>query len=339
MESTKENYSVQGQYTSERQKLHDQIVEELSAGYRAASDPLVIYLGGGTASGKSTLSKMLVQSFLDEGESVIVIDSDEIKQKLPEYQDWLRRDANRAASIVHDESSDIANQLYDRCIAKNLNMIYDGTMKSAEKYNRLITVAKQNGYSVSAVLADVPLNEALRRAEIRFQIEQRRVPDEVIRESHELVPATFHQLKDRLDSFYLYDTSKRYPIQFLVKEDDKVHVLDSERLQQFYSKSGMAYEDWIELPVPEKLKDVLKRAQGIPTSPNVTPQLLNEKVGAYRLHRQQGKETIHFKKIDGQLGSVSLEKVPFLSIKERNLLLDQASQLALQPIKTMDYTQ
>lgn len=339
--TTKSLHTILDQYSTERQALHQQIIQELTAGYTAATDqPLAIYLGGGTASGKSSLSKMLVQSFRDENEQVIVIDSDHIKQRLPEYQEWLKRDPEQAASFTHDESSEIADMLYERCTGQRLNVIYDGTMKNTVKYSKLIDMAKDRGYAVSAVLADVPLEEAFRRAEIRFQIEKRRVPETIIRQSHEQVPMTFHQLKDKLDSFYLYDTSQRYPVQFYVKQDNQIQVRNEERLNHFYKKAGMSYDEWTQLPAATLLKDVLKLAQGMPTGGHVTPELLTQQISGYRLDRTGGKETMHYKRADGQLGNIQLEKVPFLSIKDRNMMLDQAAGHTMQSMsRNMDFTQ
>lgn len=339
MEFTKGLYSQDGQYSSEREHLHHQIIKEMMYGHQpAAGDPLVIFLGGGTASGKSSLSRLLVQSFKDDNEQVLVIDSDHIKAKLPEYQEWIKKDPERAAAIVHDESSDIANELYIRCMKQKFNVILDGTMKSTEKYLRYIGIAKEEGYTVSAVVADVPLEEAMRRADVRFKIEKRRVPDEIIKQSHEQVPATFHELKERLDSFYLYDTSQRYPIQFYVKQNEQIQVLNENRLNQFYEKAGLSYqEDWTQLQAATLLKDVLKVADGIPTGFKVTADLLNKQVQAYRLDLIDGKETMHYRTVEGQVGRLQLENIPYLTKMERNHLLDKAS-MPVQRIHQIDFT-
>ncbi|WP_375708485.1 zeta toxin family protein, partial [Paenibacillus albidus] len=144
-----------------------------------------------------------------------------------------------------------------------MNIIFDGTMKNTEKYERLIQGAKAENYNVSLVIADVPLQEAIKRAEIRFEIELRRVPQEIIVQSHKSVPNSFYRLKDQADSFYLYDTTHRHPELFYAKDEGKILVHNKERLEQFYDKGEVlhAKEKWVELDKPKKLIDILSLAK------------------------------------------------------------------------------
>jgi predicted ABC-type ATPase len=136
----------------------------------------------------------------------------------------VETDPKNAANRLHDESSDIATKMYEAGLRNKVNMILDGTMKNAEKYERFIQAARENGYSISVVIADVSLEKAYRRADIRYKIERRLVPREIIRESHRNVPLTFKRIQDKVDSFDLYDTTSRNPQPFYVKDHGKVLV-------------------------------------------------------------------------------------------------------------------
>lgn len=328
VQTTKDMNFINGKYADERVLIHDEILKKsLDDLQQAHEKPLVIFLGGGSASGKSSISKMLIQTFRDEGEDVILIDSDKIKTMLPEYKQLIERDPEHAAAVLHDESSDISEILYSRSLEKKVNILFDGTMKNAEKYERLIREARAQNYSVSAVIADVPLEEAYRRADIRFEIEKRRVPREVIKQSHEGVPRTFNQLKDKFDSFYLYDTSKRHPIPFYVK-DDGIQIEDEQRLAEFYAKAGNSidYQKWIQPEHSKKLVDVLKMAKGLPDDNSLTAELLNRTVERYAITKINGKEVVSYSlKGCTEVSSIQLRSLPHLSAEAKNLLLDQAS--------------
>ncbi|HDX9707675.1 TPA: zeta toxin family protein [Bacillus thuringiensis] len=77
--------------------------------------PNSLLLGGESAVGKSTISTLFLDSYKDNGEPITHIDSDEIKEHLPEYQEMIESKVEaikeKAAFHVHDESSDIAEEL------------------------------------------------------------------------------------------------------------------------------------------------------------------------------------------------------------------------------------
>jgi fido (protein-threonine AMPylation protein)/predicted kinase len=321
-QTTKDVFFRNGDYTATRTQVHENIVRQtLDALQPATEQPLVVFLGGGSASGKTSISQMMIQSFKDSNEHVLLIDSDKIKTMLPEYEQLVKRDPENMARQLHDESSDIATQMYKEALDRNLNIILDGTMKNAEKYERFIQAARSHDYSVSAVIADVPLEEAYRRADIRFEIEHRRVPREVIQESHRNVPLTFKRIEDQLDSFYLYDTVGRHPQQFYVKDNNQVLVKNDERLSQFFAKSEAQ---------PELLKDLLKRIDGMPSIWNkveLDPKRLNREVVSHAVEQKGDGQLLKVKlKGDAKETQIQMDPALHLSKELKNQMIDQAAK-------------
>ncbi|WP_412094684.1 zeta toxin family protein [Bacillus atrophaeus] len=66
------------------------------------------------------------------------MDSDEIKEHIPEYKQFQKEHPLLAARYVHDESSDISSSLLQQTINDGIALIYDGTMKNLEKYQNII---------------------------------------------------------------------------------------------------------------------------------------------------------------------------------------------------------
>jgi cell filamentation protein len=304
-QTTKDVFFKGGEYTASRLQVH------------------AIYLGGGSASGKTSISQMLIQSFKDSNESVLLIDSDKIKTMLPEYETLVKRDPENMARQLHDESSDIASRLYQEGLDRSVNLILDGTMKNAEKYGRFIQEARASGYSVSTVIADVTLEEAFRRADIRFEIEQRLVPREVIQESHRNVPLTFKRLEDQLDSFYLYDTTNLHPQQFYVKDNGQILVKNEERLAQFYAKSEPQLEQLL-------LKDLLKKVDGLPslhTKVELDSNILNREVIHHEIKRKGDGHTLSVQlKGDEKKLDIQMDPAPHLSPQLKDQLIEQATK-------------
>lgn len=201
-----------GTYTKSRKKLHDKIINSIldSAGSpKPGEKPVCFLFGGGSASGKSSVAKGAVKPVLEElGIKVGTVDSDAIKELIPEYKEFVKQHPETGALRVHNESSDIANSAVDSLIKNNKNFIFDGTMKSFSKYEKIIKNLKDNGYEVRIVSADIPLKEALQRSDARAKQTGRKVPHSIVEGSHRGFASTFPKLLSLVDGYTLYDNSQ-----------------------------------------------------------------------------------------------------------------------------------
>src|SRR5690606_24786573 len=82
--------------------------------------PTFTLLGGRGGSGKSWFKGKVY-----DPNKAIVLDADEIKGMLPEYEGWN-------AHQVHEESSDILEGLLRKARELGLNVVLDGTLKTAK---------------------------------------------------------------------------------------------------------------------------------------------------------------------------------------------------------------
>lgn len=235
--ATKDFYCKNGEYTKERQKLHDSIVAKIiesSGKPKKGEKPLCILLGGGSASGKSTIRRAVIQEDLDENKiKAGTVDSDDIKLELPEYTEFQKQDVSSAAFRIHQESSDIVDEAIDSLIYEQRNFIYDGTMKNPRKYKKIIKNLKDAGYEVRVIGADLPIDEAIKRSEIRARREGRNVPRSIIEGSHRGFAASFSEIAELADDYELYDNSGDFPV--LIKDKTGVH---SEDLWNKFIKKG-----------------------------------------------------------------------------------------------------
>lgn len=240
-ESTKSKYFLNNKYIKKRKRLHQEIINRIIED-APSENPESVLMGGGSASGKSFVSTLLLDGFKKEGQSITYIDSDDIKKHLPEYNEMVESGIDEyikeAAAFVHDESSDLAEAILNICIENKLNFLYDGTMKNVTKYKRIIKQLKKSSYTIRGVIVDVPLEVAFERAEIRYRAEGRKVPDEDIIASHENVANTFSMIYKDFDSFILYDNTTKPAIAFAIKEskESQLQVINQVKLDEFYNK-------------------------------------------------------------------------------------------------------
>ncbi|KAA0780084.1 zeta toxin family protein [Bacillus sp. BB56-3] len=242
VKTTQEKYKINDTYTKDRSLLHEKIINHfMDDNHKVSQIPEAILLGGGTASGKTSAGNFIIRGYKEAGVSLIKIDADEIKRLIPEYEKMSVFNPESAAFHVHDESSDIVDELLIRCIKNQKNFLYDGTMKNLNKYRTLIHNLINSGYKVSATIVDVPIEIAKEREHYRYKETNRKVPYDVLIESHTNVPKTFHILKDMVHEYIIYDaTEEGLPVEIAEKTEDGEEIIyDKEKLENFYKKSGI----------------------------------------------------------------------------------------------------
>lgn len=210
--STLEKYTKNGKLTPERQKLHQQIIDGLLDGIpKPKGQPTTTFLGGGPASGKSSITKDTTIETPDENQTVC-IDSDKIKKLIPEYKEALANGAEDAADMVHAESSMIAWKALAIAQQEGYNCMMDGTGDgSVDDMLQSIREAKAAGHKVEGVYATCETDEAVRRAWERARNPEsedfgRKVPEAYIRKTHRSVSEILPKIASEFDSIRLYCT-------------------------------------------------------------------------------------------------------------------------------------
>ncbi len=140
---------------------------------------------GPPAAGKSTIAEELAIT----GRAAI-IDSDEIKKTLPEYERGL------GAARVHEESSELADRLEAVLRRQGANVMIPKVGGNPKSIRKVIDRFKAEGYSVRVVNMAVTADEAYRRMIGRFISTGRIIPPDYVREVGETPSATFRTLKE-----------------------------------------------------------------------------------------------------------------------------------------------
>ena len=149
-----------GSYSSETHDYTGEIAQERRA-------DIVI---GAPAAGKSSV---LVDPLSEQHKSR-VIDSDDAKKLLPEY------DEGKGAGNVHRESSMIRNDLLVRAVENGDNLVWPTVGDKLDKLLRDIQNFRDNGYSVYLHLNELSASKATGRALGRYLSEGRFVDPEVV---------------------------------------------------------------------------------------------------------------------------------------------------------------
>jgi predicted kinase len=237
---TMQKYRLSGEgesarYTDEREKLHGEIMTKLLSPDKLrvarplpGEKPTMMILGGRGGSGKSWFAKNVYNP-----DKYIVLDADAIKGMLPEFEGWNAQD-------VHEESSDILEQMIGMCIREGLNVVLDITMKTPMTALAKTLRFKAAGYSTEAHYMHLPAQEAAKRAIGRFRTDNgdfsgRYVPVEAILKNT-TNEDSFDQVKGLVDKWSFRDNNvKRGEQPILISEGEKPIKKSFSALVKFFA--------------------------------------------------------------------------------------------------------
>lgn len=188
-----------GNYTDERQKLHDKIISkfEKSKTCLKQTQPIAIFMGGAPGSGKSTFLKKFAPYMTSD--KIYKIDADEVRAELPEYKGWNSKN-------THSETRDIVNRLIDNASEGcEHDIIFDGTMTRPTSYIKLIEKVKAKGYRTFIIFLKVPKEVSVERILGRYQSSGRFVPITIVDEFFQTGDQTLKQLEEMVDGYVIVD--------------------------------------------------------------------------------------------------------------------------------------
>ena len=198
----------QGWWTPERERLHQDIIRKVLTpdAIRAAVPeqgqvPLCVVLGGRGGSGKSWFTGP--NGPVDRTHA-IYINADDLMESLPGYQGWN-------AALYHEEASDLANMLEQRCRNAGLNVIHDATMRTWISAAARINAYQSRGYKVKSYFMNCTPETSALRAVQRFMTTGRYVPPAYLLSSVTNQPA-FRRLRDFCDDWQEYDSENGTPV-------------------------------------------------------------------------------------------------------------------------------
>lgn len=202
IEQTIDQHKEGDGYSAERAKLHQKIFEHFLSPERVEAampaegeKPTFTILGGRGGSGKSWFKGKVY-----DGDKAIVLDADEIKGMMPEYEGWN-------AASVHDESSDILKNMLKASRRLGLNVVLDGTLNTSKSAMDKVNAFKGAGYRIEAHYMHLPRQEAAKRAVSRFLGKTNRyVPTDVVLANRHN-EANFDEVRKHADKWSFRDNN------------------------------------------------------------------------------------------------------------------------------------
>ncbi len=174
----------------ERVKMQQGIIKKLTrqpaGGF--GKDKIMELVLGPPGAGKSSIISSTLKSKL----KAVEIDSDRVKNLLPEYDEGL------GANAVHEESKQITEAIIGLAISKGWNIVHPIIGAKPDRVLSIIEKMKRNGYTVNVRLVDIPADVSLQRIIRRFgdPDDGRAIPPEYVMSIGDGPVKTFNTLKD-----------------------------------------------------------------------------------------------------------------------------------------------
>lgn len=239
-QTTAERHTAGGDgktWSPERVVLHEEIVEDALRGVPEVDSPTLYLMGGGPASGKSSL----IRKGVVKHPAHVLANPDEFKADLPEYREGVAAKDSGIAAATHDESSYLNKRVMSEAASRNKNVVWDGTGDSTfENLKGRIDVFRKRGYSVRADYATISTEEALRREALRAASSGRQVPRSVVVSTHANVSKVFPEAvrKGLFDEVNLWDNSGTDPVLIASGRGTRLTVYDETRYAAFIAKAN-----------------------------------------------------------------------------------------------------
>lgn len=231
-----DNTPPPGDWPPERKAIHQKIMSDILDGVEPPDgQPVFISMGGGGGSGKGyVLEKGLIDGVPDKTKAAH-INSDDIKELLPEYDQLRGLKDTTAAAWVHEESSYLAKQVQAEALNRGLNVVMDQVASNPDKVIRQFDAARERGYRVEANYVTVPVETAIARAEQRGKKTGRFVPESVLREAHKGATTAFQELAARgaADRMTLVDNGGATPVKLATLEGGELRIQDPAGYAEF----------------------------------------------------------------------------------------------------------
>jgi len=233
---TQEIFSKDGVYNDERQTFHKEVIADYMKD-GSTNTGVSYFMGGAPATGKSSIINS-GDVVLPQG--ILVVDSDAIKAKLPEYEEMVNRGEKEAAARVHEESSTLSKAITATAAKNGYDIVNDGVGDG--KYESIVKKVEEQreaGKKVVANYVTTDTETSLQRARQRGERTGRVVPEEYIKSMHREISGLVPKLAQNkvFDELRLYDNNGAKPKLIFEQKGSKITVHDQAAYNKFLAKA------------------------------------------------------------------------------------------------------
>jgi hypothetical protein len=226
------DYSWHGTYKKERLQIQDDIIHKLcSEQCQSRLLPWVVFTAGAMGAGKGFVVRWMDQKGYLPLKEFVVVDPDQVRQMLPEWESYVTHDPETAGDKTQKEAGQIAEILGYKALRHRYRVIFDGSLRDANWYIKYFQQPRDHFPGIRIMIIHImsEKEEVLRRAEERGKQTGRVVPKDTLLASMDAVPKSVHALAPYCDFCYrVMNTSGQDPQ--VLREPDAPFPIQSVKL-------------------------------------------------------------------------------------------------------------
>ena len=220
------DHDYHGRDTLARQKEQDELIRAVLEQGGAEDHPWVVFTAGAMGAGKSRTMSWLSENSVFPLSEVVQIDADLFKTSLPEWDEYVRRDAMKAGYLTRHESGFLCEIAQEYALRANNHLWVDGSLRDGDWYAHVFRTIAANHPHYRIGIFHITADDELifERAIKRGEATGRFVPESEIRDSIRRVPEAVELLAPLCRFVATIDNSAEVPR--LVRVRDFVDGID-----------------------------------------------------------------------------------------------------------------
>jgi predicted ABC-type ATPase len=212
------DHEYHGHYTLERQQVQDGLIDDLLSGVvevdgGAEEKPWITFTAGAMGAGKSRTMEWLSAHGIFPLSRIVQVDPDLFKTSLPEWDEYVRRNALGAGYHTRKETGMLCEIAQEAGMRRGLHLWVDGSLRDAEWYGSVFQHIKRTYPQYRIAIIHVVADSAIvyDRARRRGNATGRHVPDSEIQDSIDRVPKAVERLAPLASFVATIDNSSDEP--------------------------------------------------------------------------------------------------------------------------------
>lgn len=222
------DWDYNDKYDVKREQMHEKIID----GYFLNKTPQVvkrlIFTCGCYGAGKSNVMKYLNKLGKIDLSNYVYADQDNMRQLIPEYEQYLKDDHYSAGFKTNKETGLISELIQRHALFNGYNLIVDSSLRDGLWHKDYIEWIKKTfpEYEIVIIFVKASWERILERNIKRGEVTKRVIPLDCLINAFEQSPLSFELLKSSVDKYYVVDNDYKF-------YHGNSNSFDSERSKQF----------------------------------------------------------------------------------------------------------
>jgi len=195
------DHSYHGYYTPERQRIQDDIMQDVINGGIPKDQPWIVFTAGAMGAGKGYTIRWMSQSGYFPLPDLVQIDPDHFKMAFPEWPGCVRDCRMTAGAMTRRESGYLVEIAQHIALNSHKNVWVDGSLRDYDWYSKVFDMLREKWpmYRIAILYVYADKEVVMARAKMRAEDTGREVPTTELLDSIEKVPLSVNFLSPKAD--------------------------------------------------------------------------------------------------------------------------------------------